>query len=387
MKSKVLHTVMRQQSVGAVRGFSILELLLAMLLGVSLSASVVQVYVGNSQIQREQEARARMQENGRFAIAYLTREIRMAGYFGCLSRLDDKAVNNALDDPPSSFQPELGVQGWEANGTASGVSNVSVNNTAVVSTAGGAWASSGANVLDAISAVPGSDIIRVWRAALTGGTINSIKRGAGATVVNSESVDIDDGDILLLSDCQHADWVQACEVHALASGGRINVLLSSACYPGNRVANSVRTQPGGELARLEGSIFFVAKRAGLATNPPALFRKRLYKNGDWSNAEELVEGVENLQILYGINTDGDNKRSVDAYVTAAQVGDWSQLISVRLSVLVQSITDYMMPAPQAYTFNNVSYDGHVDGAALPADRRLRRAFTTTVTLRNRALGR
>lgn len=64
------------------RGLSIIELLIAMVMGLSLAAGVMQVYVGNTQTERDQEARARMQENGRFAINFLARELRMAGYLG-----------------------------------------------------------------------------------------------------------------------------------------------------------------------------------------------------------------------------------------------------------------------------------------------------------------
>jgi len=56
-------------------------------------------------------------------------------------------------------------------------------------------------------------------------------------------------------------------------------------------------------------------------------------------------------------------------------------------VLVQSIEDNLAPAPQPYRFNGVIYDGGAGNGALPQDRRYRRVFTTTVTLRNRAVGR
>ena len=53
------------------RGLTIIELLISMVLGLTLAAGVTQVYVGNSQIARDQEARAQMQENGRFATSFL----------------------------------------------------------------------------------------------------------------------------------------------------------------------------------------------------------------------------------------------------------------------------------------------------------------------------
>jgi type IV pilus assembly protein PilW len=46
----------------------------------------------------------------------------------------------------------------------------------------------------------------------------------------------------------------------------------------------------------------------------------------------------------------------------------------------------MMPAPQTYVFNGVTYNGGAGNGALPEDNRLRRVFTSTITLRNRAVG-
>jgi prepilin-type N-terminal cleavage/methylation domain-containing protein len=70
----------REPSTVAAQGFSMSELLIAMVIGLSLAVGVIQVYVGTSQTERDQEARARMQENGRYAVNLLASELRMAGY-------------------------------------------------------------------------------------------------------------------------------------------------------------------------------------------------------------------------------------------------------------------------------------------------------------------
>ena len=381
-------TTLHKASLSRVRmaGLSMIELLIAMVMGLTLTAGVMQVYVGNTQTERDQEARARMQENGRFAVSYLANELRMAGYLGCLATIDENSINNTLDGPPPSFQPNSGLQGWEANGTTPGTISNSANDVAPVSTAAGGWTTSGGSIMDATMAVPRSDIVRVWNAAGTGATINSISPGGAMTVVNSGIVDIEDGDILLLSDCERADWVQACNVQEIGGGASINSVLSSGCVPGNIAALPLGTQAGGELVKLQGTMFYVGKRGDVATNPPALFRRRLNQTAGAGNAEELVEGIESLQILYGVNLDNDNKKTVDAYISANLVPDWSRVISVRISVLVQSIENNMLPAPAAYTFNGVTYSGAGANGALPADTRLRRVFTSTITLRNRAVG-
>jgi type IV pilus assembly protein PilW len=100
----------------------------------------------------------------------------------------------------------------------------------------------------------------------------------------------------------------------------------------------------------------------------ALFRQEF--NGV---VEELVEGVEDMQVLYGI--DSDNDQFPNQYVTSDLVPNFNAVVSLRIMLLIHSIDDFVTEAPQTYTFNGV--------LTTPADRRLRQVFSTTIALRNR----
>ncbi len=106
-----------------------------------------------------------------------------------------------------------------------------------------------------------------------------------------------------------------------------------------------------------------------ASGLPALFRQEF--NGA---AQELVEGVQDMQVLYGI--DSDNDQFPNQYVTSNNVGpNFQNVVSIRIMLLLQSIDDFVADDPQTYTFNGAT--------TTPADRRLRQVFTTTIALRNR----
>lgn len=375
------------------KGLSLTELLVSMLLGLTLATGVVQIYTGSNTTERDREARQRIQENGRFATNFLSQEVRMAGYLGCLSSLEGASVNNILDGPPATFQPQFGVQGWEAAGTNPGVINNSANNVAVVATNTAEWSNGEAgHVIPTFNAVPNSDILRIWNAVGTPGLVASITEGATPAIQAESDAGIVANDFLILSDCEQADFMQACTVTPDAGAGvtTSTIALSSACDPGNdspAVISSVTTVADpAEVVRLEGTIFYVGKRNDIATNPPALFRRQLTATGTAGPAEELIEGVESMQILYGINLDQDVRNTVDAYLPADLVTEFSKVISIRISLLMQSVEDGSVPAPQTYTFDGVLYDGGSGNGALPADTRVRRVFTTTISLRNRALG-
>jgi type IV pilus assembly protein PilW len=65
------------------RGFSLIELMISMTLGLLIILAVTYVFAGSRANYRQQEALSAVQESGRIALETLTRDIRMAGYPGC----------------------------------------------------------------------------------------------------------------------------------------------------------------------------------------------------------------------------------------------------------------------------------------------------------------
>ena len=106
-----------------------------------------------------------------------------------------------------------------------------------------------------------------------------------------------------------------------------------------------------------------------AGGQPALFRQT-----DASAPAELIEGVENIQILYGEDANSDN--IVDYYVPVGTAGlNMNQVISLRISLLIHSFEDNLTAQPRAYTYNGAT--------TTPTDRRLRKVFSSTIAVRNR----
>ena len=282
----------------------------------------------------------------------------------------------------------------EADGTAPGEISNSTLNVATIASTSAEWTGSdfpGFNIPN-VQAVPNSDIMRLWGGVGNPAVVTDIDNLAPAVFETTTDAGIAVNDFLIVSDCEQADFVQACQVVNL--GTVTTVTLTAGCPMGN-VANAAMSSfasdtPGNiataEVMRLEGSLYFVGKRGDVATNPPTLFRATLDTDGTVATPEELVEGVESMQLLYGVNTDQDVRATVDAWLTAGNVFDWDEVIAVRINVLMQSVIEGTVPEPQAYIFNGVTYDGTSGNGALPADERVRRIFQTTISLRNRALG-
>jgi len=91
----------------------------------------------------------------------------------------------------------------------------------------------------------------------------------------------------------------------------------------------------------------------------------------------IVEGVEHLQILYGIDGVADGENSATRYVNADNVTDWDEVVSIRFAVLVNSLTT-ISDAPDTATFNLLNQ------IEVPAanDSLRRRQYSATVVVRN-----
>ena len=79
-------------------GVGLVEIMVAVTLSLILMAGLVQVYTGNKQTYRIQEALSRVQENGRFALDFITRDLRSAGFLGCAG------TSTKIINPLSGFE-------------------------------------------------------------------------------------------------------------------------------------------------------------------------------------------------------------------------------------------------------------------------------------------
>jgi len=232
------------------KGFSIVELMVALVAGLLLLTGVIQVFVTNKQTYRVAEANARIQENARFSMEALGRYLRVSGY-----------RSDASQDMATAF-PALTVFGYSFNS---------------------------------------GEVIR-------GGDHEVVVRYQGGGTVRD------------------------CEDNSIVAAG---TTVTTRVY-----------REGNEL--------------------------KCSTNVDSSGSTPLLSDMDDMVVLYGVDTNND--RTANQYVPANQVSDWSQVVSVRINLLLRSAENNIATAPQTYTFNGTT--------TTPSDRYLRHTYTTTIALRN-----
>lgn len=326
-------------------GFTLVELMVAMLISLLLMGGVIQVFSSSSKSYRNHEGLSRIQENGRFAMEFLSRDIRMADFWGCANGLGK--VQNNLNPAGTGYstQHDFGTGG-------------------VLGTDGGG------NVADSI----------LMRGAFgTGLTIQPpFGPQANSNVKTTVNNGLAQGDIIIISDCTAADIVQLTNSNPDTTGTLVHNTGSTES-PGNyNPPTATGTCSSGHcLSKVygdDGQIFGVRSVAYSIANNATTGQPGLYRDsGGGLGPQELVDGVANMQILYGEDTDADG--TANYYVPASSVADMEAVVSLKISLLVQSYEDNLADTPMTYTYN---------GATTTAgDNRLYQVFNSTVTVRNR----
>ncbi|HYC47131.1 MAG TPA: PilW family protein [Burkholderiales bacterium] len=273
-------------------GMSLVELMISMALGLMIFAGVITVFA-NASRSRAEISRASVQiENGRVAVDTLTEDLRLAGYYGELDT-SGLPVPAAVPDPcataPAAWEQAIPIhiQGYESG--------------------------AGAPPCFPPGVKPGTDMIVVRRArACIAGTARCEPVAAGEPYLQ----------VNLCTDTP--------ATHAIAPAGSPAL---------THTLKDCTTAAG--LRRYVVHTYFVGYDNGSGAAVPTL--KRLEFDGAGMIEVPLVEGIERLELRYGIDHDGNG--APDAYVadpalytyagctSCSAPNNWANVVAVELHVL------------------------------------------------------
>ena len=368
-------------------GFSLVELLVAMAVGLVLTVGTVSVFVANQRSGELNDATATMQENARFALEGLVADLRMAGHQGCAA-LGGGGLNVGAAKAP-----------FPVGGTglaAAAVSAALVAEDGWRPTLAFAPPPRGFDPEDADRAVPGSHAIalqfgtaRTW--ALAGELATAGVPDPSAPVVTREPVGdgLEAGDLAIVSDCLGADLFEVTSVAPAAGGGSAIGHAAPANASGSLsiAYGSAPTLLQTRLMRFAAHVYYVGD-TGLvndAGDPITALYQQSWPFDDPDNPPtELVQGVERLRVALGVDDGSGSISYVDPGTTAYAPED---VRSVRLGLLLSS-WKRLAGDGDAPTFLlagtpvGPAADPAAAAPAYPDDGRFRMAFNTTVKVRN-----
>lgn len=326
------------------KGLSLIELMIAITLGLILMTGVIQLFISSKDTFITQQATSRVQETGRLAIEFINRDLRMAGFTGFRGRIS--AINNKI--LPVTY----------ANDYVNGISVIESSDAAD------------------LAPLPDTNVLIV-RGALAGESSALILPAeAGVLTVALRSTDIgacDDGTtryngLCLSDDLMIADYQKtiAFKPTSLVSNGATLRIEYAGGWGGDYLNYKEYFTSGAQVSSAQTIIYFI--REGVSGQPS------LFQRTNSGAAVELLEGVANIAVSYNRFSDVGNYVGAVGELDGLWNNQTDPIVSLQIEILVESSENNVLDEKQTYRFNNQ------DIAA--EDFRLRQVFATTVALRN-----
>ena len=289
-------------------GFSMIELMISIPLGLLVVAAVLQVFTASIQGVHLQNGFSRVQENGRIATELITRDIRGADYWGCAGDIGEitNHLDTTHDDYNASILPTAGA-GIDGDNNVDGqtIAGVTVKDETDTLTLRGSSALSGVKIIDPYMNV-GAAVIHV-------STTSAIAKGT----------------VLLISDCKEADLFSNTNDTAASNGNNtVNIGHSTGNLPQGGIPNDFKKLSHSYAADAQILMPFT-KVYFIGVNDSGTHS--LYRS-DNGTANELVRGVSDLQLMYGEDTSGNGS----ANTFTATPANMDSVISIRASITTVS---------------------------------------------------
>jgi type IV pilus assembly protein PilW len=336
-----------------VRGVTLTELMVAMGLSVMLLGGVATMFVSSRSTYVSSERLARIEENGRFALDSIQRDLRGAGFVGCNQRAQYHNVLNDATNANNMWNFQAGIRVHNALSSSSWVPTL---DTAQVPSP-----MMNSDVLILHSPVPATPVNSL-RAAMTSPTdVVPVKQyPAGHKGV------FRDNQIVMVSSCEHSTVFEITKYDPQAGTLEHKVLTPPATSPGNAVDTlEWRYTQFDSVVAIQTVIYYVRDVSGV----PTLFRRI-----DNNTPEALVEHVENMQVQLGYDTDNDRQANDLVDPSAATTSD--RIISATVALLVRSPETFNDGATRTYNLLGTTVTTN--------DNYMRKVFSTTVLIRNTA---
>ena len=340
--------------------------MVAMVVGLILLGGVSEIYLGSKAAYRTQSELGRIQESARFALDEITRDLRKSDYLGCyrgasltdnVSAGGNPLSSNFFTDPVSAHE---------------GTSNTS-NTVSDWTPALDSYFSNG-------QVVAGSDVLVIQYAEPFG----TASTGAIAATTNNIQISGNAGgaiaanDILVISDCESADVFR---VTAVSGTGPVTITHATGATANTSNSLSKIYSNDAQLMKMVVNAYYIGTNA---SGNRSLYRQTLTSGGAMT-AQELVEGIETMQLSYGIDDTSDGLPN--RYISANSIGsNMDDIVSIRVGLLSYSTNQTTLKNDtNTYTVAGTAISNTSTLPTHGGDRALRQAYNTTIKIRNRGI--
>ena len=325
-------------------GFTLVELMVAMLLGLIVIGGALSVFLAGQSTYTTNTALADVQENSRVAFEMLMQDLRAAGLTGC----DNAApVANVLQHQDTQWYANFG-------NAVHGYTGAQTDTAITTGTASG-------------QRVTGTDSVQIMGANDTGLSVQTYDKNSAQFKLNQPSPLVP-GDIIVVCDPTHTAITQVSGPNSSSSTNiEVDNNTGNTVYPGNCSkglgfppvctpnGNQYQFLPNSQIIKLVAHDWYIGYNSA---GTKSLFRGSVDTRSSTTSAppiaDEMVRNVTDMRLSYHVQGD-------TSFKTADLVADWSKVDAVQATLTFES----------------------TDKRASTSQQAISRNFTATATIRNR----
>lgn len=345
------------------RAFTLLEMLVALGLGSLVTVGIVELLAANQRSHAVLTGQARMQESARHALDFLARSARASGYIGCARTPLRNTLNGAVGGL-FDVDVETAVAGFDGTGRSVSPDSWTPTLHELPRRVGrrSVNAFRNRNGIDVSALRPGSDVLAFRFVETPVELAAPVGPDDDHVAVRSTRGGPDRDDFAILADCAGAALFRTTAVATIGDGvalargpgsGPYDNAAAASLTPLDAAFGDERGAAGATVGRVTTHIYYVA--AGAGANNRGVAPWSLWRKSGTDRPAELVQGIEDLQVLFGVDSDGDG---VPNRYAPPRAGAGPSVRAVRIAV----------------TANGVD--------VVPGEGTIRRTFVQTVALRN-----
>lgn len=312
------------------RAFTLLEMLVALGLGSLVTVGIVELLAANQRSHAVLTGQARMQESARHALDFLARSARAAGYLGCARNPPRNTLNGAVGGL-FEVDVETAVAAFDGSGGTASADGWTPALEALPRRTGrrSVNAFRDRNGIDVGGLRPGTDVLVFRFVEMPMPLAGPVGPGDDPVVVRSGRGGVARDDFAVIADCGSAALFRATAAQTLgdriafarrSGGGPYDNAPAASLAPPDEGFGDEGGAAGATVGRVVTHIYYVA--AGAGANNRGVRPWSLWRKSGTGRPAELVQGIDDLQVLLGVDTDGDgapNRYALPGTVSAPAV--------------------------------------------------------------------
>ncbi|WP_426162004.1 PilW family protein [Pseudoduganella sp. R-34] len=326
------------------QGFTLVEMMVAVAVGLLLLAGLSTLFNNNSAAQMEIERANRQVENGRYAMQLMTGDLRNAGYYAEYDPVE-LAAPTVLPDPCTldltAIRGDIAfaVQGYDNSNSLGCLSDVKANTDVVV--------------------------VRHTQTCVV-----------GAADCEDEAAG---GPFFQASQCSNDYELGSSDKNKHYQISEINNGFTLHQYNCTAAINSGTPA---DVRRLLTHIYFVANNSMARDGVPTLKRAEVVSKGGVMSVQivPLAEGIENMQLEYGLDTSGDGV--ADSFTPHVNDTEWGNVVSVKLHLLARTLSPSVGHTDRKSYVLGANENGQQNVISAANDKYKRHVFTSLIGLPN-----